>query len=131
MSKIIFLSIFIMFLCFVNYSSGAELFSITQQIKTLCQQGTDHAGSASKTLFKDRNFNFTQEEWDGIQRVLKKDQLYDNKDYRNCVETIAKLFVARYRTQETEQLTGTEQELSEMQECRKNKSIRDEVRLRY
>lgn len=129
MSKIIIL--FIMFSCFVNHASGAELFSITRQIKALCQQGTDYVGSASKTLFKDRKFNFTQEEWDGIQRVLKKDQLYDNKDYRNCVETIAKLFVARYRTEETEQLTGTEQELKEMQECRKNRAIRDSIRLRY
>ncbi len=124
-SKIIFIS-----LLFAGVSEGSDLLLITQNIKAICRQSTSNHGSQSKFQFLKRNVKFTKEEWEGIQQVLKEDQLYDNKDYRNCVENIAKLFVTRYRPQESDQLTGTKKELEEMSQCRKNKKHRDKIRPR-
>ena len=131
MKKFIMINVLFLPLCFVVNSESSDLFSISQNIKAICQQGTSHNGYESKLSLNHRNYNFTKEEWEGIQRVLKKDQLYDNKDYRDCVESIAKLFVTRYRSLDNEQLTGTEYELKEMRESRKNKKIRDKIRPRY
>ncbi|MGH7392565.1 MAG: hypothetical protein ACREM3_24370 [Candidatus Rokuibacteriota bacterium] len=38
---------------------------------------------------------FTREEWDGVQRVLKEDQAKDNARYRDCVEKLTPLFLQK------------------------------------
>jgi hypothetical protein len=39
---------------------------------------------------------FTKGEWEGMQRVLKKDQLDDNKRYTHCAEYITNLFLEKF-----------------------------------
>lgn len=40
--------------------------------------------------------NFTLKEWNGIQRVLQKDQINDNKSYRNCTMTLTPIFINKF-----------------------------------
>ncbi len=41
---------------------------------------------------------FTKGEWDGVQQVLQKDQLDDNKRYTHCVEHLTPLFINKFAT---------------------------------
>lgn len=51
---------------------------------------------------------FTKEEWEGVQQVLKEQQLDENKDYRACARALTPRFLEKFvPSSETAKVTST------------------------
>lgn len=40
--------------------------------------------------------HFKKQEWDGVQRVLRKDQIKDNESYRSCTLALTPIFLDKF-----------------------------------
>lgn len=85
--------------------------AITENIRKVCQAPSDQGkywsvdvsgeGKANVAM-KLANFGmtgtaqFSEEEWKGVQKVLKEHQLDDNKSYRLCVQELTPKFLEKF-----------------------------------
>ena len=51
--------------------------------------------------------SFTKEEWNGFQRVLRKDQASDNKNYRDCSDNLSNILIANILSPKKNEQKGT------------------------
>lgn len=92
--------------CILN---AAGLQEITKSIQNICQAPTTGTSSYYKIVAKGNTSlkvrflgklggeaEFTKEEWEGVQRVLRKDLAGDRKDYRLCVRTLTPTFIIKF-----------------------------------
>lgn len=88
--------------------------AITNNVRAVCQFPSDQGkhwsvnakGDGSVTIglkfAKLANLNtkgkaeFTKEEWEGVQQVLKEQQSDDNKDYRACARELTPKFLDKF-----------------------------------
>jgi hypothetical protein len=88
--------------------------AITNNVRAVCQSPSDQGkhwsvkakGDGSVTIglkfAKLANLNtngeaeFTKEEWEGVQQVLKEQQSDDNKDYRACARELTPKFLEKF-----------------------------------
>ncbi|MGH8615766.1 MAG: hypothetical protein ACREYF_28070 [Gammaproteobacteria bacterium] len=86
--------------------------AITNNVRAVCQSPSDQGrhwsvkakgdGGTTIGLRHIANLNvkgeaeFSKEEWQGVQQVLKKQQLDDNKDYRACARELTPTFLEKF-----------------------------------
>ena len=100
------LLIAVFMLSIVNIVNSADIESVGNTVKELCSRGADKKGSSLKVTVKSNggarvkfigglkgDVELSQEQWEGIQRVFKKEQLEDNINYRECVKELLPLFL--------------------------------------
>lgn len=46
------------------------------------------------------NIKLNKEEWDGVRRVLPKDQVLDSNKYRDCVMNVMPIFIQNFKADE-------------------------------
>ena len=83
---------------------------IVKSVKELCNAPTDKKSSFYKVTAKGKvDFRikilglagadavFNRKEWEGVQRVLQKDQLKDNEGYRKCTMSLTPMFMKKFK----------------------------------
>ena len=86
-----------------------NLSAIIQSVERLCKAPTEKKSTHYKVEVKGKldirvriigllgaNALFTKEEYTGFQRVLKKHQVKDNKDFRACSMALTPLFIEKF-----------------------------------
>lgn len=92
--------------------SGTLMEAITNNVRAVCQSPSDQGqhwlvkakGDGGATIgLKLMNIGsakgeaeFTKEEWEGVQQVLKEQQLDENKDYRACARALTPKFLEKF-----------------------------------
>ncbi|MGH8601812.1 MAG: hypothetical protein ACREXR_03235 [Gammaproteobacteria bacterium] len=95
-------------------NSGTLMEAITNNVRAVCQSPSDRGqhwlvkakgdGGATIGLWLPNIANlsgkgeaeFTREEWEGVQQVLKEQQLDENKDYRACARALTPRFLEKF-----------------------------------
>lgn len=90
----------------------AELMkAITNNVKAVCQSPSDQGkhwsvkakgdgGVTISYLNTKGEAEFTKEEWEGVQQVLKEQQSDDNKNYRECARDLTPKFLEKFKGSE-------------------------------
>lgn len=106
--------------------SGTLMEAITNNVRAVCQSPSDQGqhwsvkakgdGGAAiglkllniGNLSAKGEAEFTKEEWEGVQQVLKEQQLDENKDYRACARALTPRFLEKFiPSSETAKATST------------------------
>jgi len=97
--------VIISFSIFINASSLEE---ITATIEKICKAPSDKRSSYFKVeangeanltirlIGVSGDATLTKEEWDGVQRVFRKDQASDNKSYRECSIKLTPILIDKF-----------------------------------
>lgn len=91
------------------YASDAYT-EIVKSVKELCNAPPSNKSSFYKITAKGKvnlrikivglagaDAIFNRKEWNGVQRVLQKDQLKDNEGYRKCTMTLTPIFITKFK----------------------------------
>jgi hypothetical protein len=96
-----------------GYAQTPPVAQLIEQLRTLCaspdrkgeyiKEEVKGEGNVSVRLFKVLGLagikgeaSFSKEEWDGVRKVLQKDQVDENRRYRDCVEKLTPLFLEKF-----------------------------------
>ncbi len=141
----------IILLSITSILHSTELSILTEMAARLCSIGDQNKGSSLKIEMKGNGgariklfggisgqAELSKNEWEGMQRVLKRDQLKDNIDYRKCttekleilLKSVNSKQITRKLSYSNGHVTGTNQQLFEIQEKKKNERLRNEMRPR-
>jgi hypothetical protein len=95
-------------------NNTAIMTAIMNNVKVVCQSPPDQGKHWSVDMKGDGGVNlglnflkdahletkgeaeFSKEEWEGVQQVLREQQFADNNDYRKCVRDLTPLFLEKF-----------------------------------
>ena len=96
----------VVFLSNATTVESTDIKSIGKTVKEICNRGSIDKGSSLKMIAKSNGgarikfiggltgeVELSKEQWEGVQRVFKKDQLKDNVNYRDCVRELTPIFM--------------------------------------
>ena len=98
-----------------------QLQQITTSVERLCKAPTNKKSTYYKIVSKGKlglkvkifglggDATFKQEEWNGIQRVLQRDQANDNNSYRLCSIKLSPIFFEKFTTQKKSKIENKQQ----------------------
>ena len=100
------ISILVMSTGMTSSADPSAYSSIVQSVRDLCTppatagkytrvEGQSDRSLTLQTESGARTVSLTTEEWNGVQGVLSSQRLGDNENYRNCVQVLAPLFLAK------------------------------------
>jgi len=97
------------------FTNASSLNEIKITIKEICNAPSEKRSSYFKIESKGKanlkikligvsgDATLTKEEWEGVQRVFRKDQLSDNKSYRECSAKLTPILINKVYTNNHEE----------------------------